>query len=235
MASDTARHYPGKDLEAMAFAVNYHQWIVDEFAPYLGDVVAEVGAGAGSVSRLLLQRRIARLVAFEPSDEMYPRLVHELAGDARAEAVHDFFTARSAPGAFDSIVYLNVLEHIDNDRVELGNAHAALKPQGHLLLFVPALAWLYSALDREIGHRRRYAKLALERLVRDCGFTIVSARYFDFAGILPWYVKFVVLRQSIGRGGVSLYDKLVVPPVRRIEAAIPPPIGKNVLLIARKA
>src|SRR5262245_3572693 len=179
MASDTARHYPGKDLEAMAFAVNYHRWIVDEFAPYLGAVVAEVGAGAGSVSKLLLQKPIARLVAFEPSSQMYPLLVQALADDERAQAVPDFFAPPIAGDRFDSSVYLNVLEHIADDRAELAKARAALEPRGHLLLFVPALAWLYSELDRQIGHQRRYSKHQVERLVRDSGFAVVASRWFD--------------------------------------------------------
>ena len=66
MATEHAPHYPGKDLEAMSFAVNYHRWILDECAPYLGGTIAEVGAGAGSVSRLLLGRGVKHLYAFEP-------------------------------------------------------------------------------------------------------------------------------------------------------------------------
>jgi SAM-dependent methyltransferase len=234
MSDDTTRHYPGKDLEAMSFAVSYHEWILDEFAPYLGSVVAEVGAGIGSVSKLLLARRIERLAAFEPSDNMYPLLEAELRHEPRAEAVHDFFSPRDARAGFDSVVYLNVLEHIRDDRAELRTALEALRPQGHLLLFVPALAWLYSDLDRRIGHVRRYAKNDLARLVTDAGFTIVKARYFDLAGVVPWYVHCVVLRNSLGSGSVALYDKLVVPAMRRVERRLPPPLGKNVLLVGRK-
>ena len=101
-------------------------------------------------------------------------------------------------------------------------------------MFVPALAWLCSDFDKQIGHLRRYTKKALSRLVRDVGFTLIKAQYFDLAGIIPWYINFVLLRNSIG-SGVSLYDKLVVPTMRLIERMIPPPIGKNVLLIGKKA
>jgi SAM-dependent methyltransferase len=235
MSNDTMPHYPGKDLEVMSFAVNYHRWIIDELEPYLGDTIAEVGAGIGSVSKLLLRKRIKRLVAFEPSHNMYPLLAGELRREERATAVNDFFSLRYAQEGFDSVVYINVLEHIQDDRTELAKALEALKPKGHVLLFVPALAWLYSDLDKQIGHFRRYTKKELSCLVRDVGFTLVKARYFDLAGIIPWYVNFVLLRNSIGSGSVSLYDKLVVPTMRLIESAVPPPIGKNVLLIGKKA
>lgn len=234
MANDTAPHYPGKDLEAMSFAVNYHRWILDECAPYLGGTIAEVGAGAGSVSRLLLGRGVKHLFAFEPSPDMFALLQQELHGEERATAVNDFFDAKDAPGRFDSVVYINVMEHIEDDRAEIATALAALKPGGHLMIFVPALAWLYSRLDKEIGHFRRYTKRGLVDAVTAAGFALVKARYFDVAGILPWYVNFVVLGNSFSSGGVSLYDKLVVPVMRRVESVVTPPIGKNVLLVARK-
>ena len=235
MSNDTMPHYPGKDLEAMSFAVNYHRWIIDEFGPYLGETVAEIGAGIGSVSKLLLGKPIKRLFAFEPSRNLYPLLAEELRQEERAKAVNDFFSPQYAQESFDSVVYINVLEHIQDDRTELANAIGVLRPNGHVLLFVPALAWLYSDFDKQMGHFRRYAKKDLSCLVRHVGFTLVKARYFDLAGVIPWYINFVLLRNSISSGSVSLYDKLVVPMIRLIESAVPPPIGKNVLLIGKKA
>jgi len=235
MPNDIAPYYPGKELEAMSFAVNYHRWIIDKFEPYLGETVAEVGAGTGSASKLLLGKRINRLFAFEPSHNMYPLLEKELRQEERAKAVNDFFGLRYAQVGFDSVVYINVLEHLQDDRAELANALEALQPKGRVLLFVPALSWLYSELDKQIGHFRRYTKKELTCLVSNVGFTLIKARYFDIAGIIPWYVNFVLLRRSIGSESVSLYDKLVVPMMRLIESTVAPPIGKNVILIGKKA
>jgi SAM-dependent methyltransferase len=230
----SAAHYPGKELEAMSFAANYHRWIVDEIAPFLGGKVAEVGAGIGSVSELLLRAPLEELHAFEPSANMYPRLAERLRAEPRATPVNDSFGAGQAGAAFDSVAYINVLEHIEDDRGELAHAHAALRAGGHLLVFVPALPWLYGELDRRVGHRRRYTKDGLVRAVESAGFAVERARYFDIAGIVPWYVSFVLLRRSMDAGSVSLYDRVVVPPMRLLESVITPPIGKNVLLIARK-
>lgn len=232
--SERPSTYPGKELEALSVAVNYHRWIVRRIEPYLGETVAEVGAGVGSVSQLLLEQDIGRLIAFEPSSNMYPFLAENLAGERRAETINDFFDARYAPGGLDSVLYINVLEHIEDDRAELRRALDALKPGGHLVIFVPALAWLYSDFDSQIGHFRRYTRSGLRKLVTDAGFVVREAGYFDIAGILPWFVYFVLLRRSINAGSVSLYDKLVVPVMRIVEGVIPPPVGKNVLLIARK-
>jgi len=234
MPSDTGAQYPGKELEAMSFALNYHRWILHEFEPYLGDTVAEVGAGVGSVSRLLLGTRIKRLVAFEPSANLFPLLEKELQDEARGHPVNDVFDRKYVAEGFDTVVYINVLEHIRDDRSELANAFETLKPGGYVLLFVPALAWLYSDFDRKIGHVRRYSKASLSTVVGDVGFAVLRARYFDLAGIVPWYVKYVLLRTSMGSASVTLYDRIVVPVIRRIEGSVTPPIGKNVLLIARK-
>lgn len=226
--------YFGKDLEAMSFAKNYHHWILAELAPYLRGAVAEVGAGVGSFSELLLTTDITRLRAFEPSGNMFPMLQQTLSADARADAVNGFFEGASHAGEFDTIVYVNVLEHIEDDAAELVGAYQALKPNGHLLIFVPALPWLYSNLDKQVGHFRRYRKKGLVELVERARLPIARVRYFDIAGIIPWYINFVLLKNSIGGGSVSLYDKLVVPPMRVIERLITPPIGKNLLLVAKK-
>lgn len=226
--------YAGTELETLAVAENYHRWIVDQFRPFLGDTVVEVGAGIGSVSKLLLESPIKRLFAFEPAQNLYPLLAKSLERDARAMAVNSKFEPSCVPEGIDSVVYLNVLEHIQDDRSELARARAALKPNGHLLVFVPALQWLYSEFDRHVGHHRRYTKKALCRLAEDLGFEIVAARYFDVVGIVPWYVGFVLLRGRPGTANVARYDRFVVPALRCLESFITPPIGKNVLLIARR-
>jgi SAM-dependent methyltransferase len=229
-----AQNYPGRELEAMSFADNYHRWIVDEVSPYLGARVAEVGAGIGSVSALLLEKPIERLEAYEPSANMFPQLAARLAGEPRARAVHGFFGVDLAPDTFDSIAYINVLEHIEDESGELRRALRKLRPGGHLLVFVPALAWLYSEFDRRIGHARRYSRGQLRDLAVGAGFEVTLVKYFDVAGVLPWLVNFVILRRGLGAGGVALYDRLVVPPMRRVERWIAPPLGKNLLMVARR-
>ena len=232
--ADKAPHYSGKELEAMSFARNYHKWILAEFLPYLGSSVAEVGAGVGSFSTLVLETNISSLVVFEPSQNMYPLLQEALGKDKRATAVNEYFGAAHQETRFDSILYVNVLEHIEDDASEIATARDSLKPNGHLLIFVPALPWLYSEFDRHVGHCRRYLKKDLVNLIQRSGLAVVKARYFDVAGIIPWYINFVVLKNAMSAGSVSLYDRVVVPAMRLIEGLVPPPLGKNVLLVARK-
>ncbi len=228
--------YEGRDLEAMSFARNYHRWIVSEFRPYLGDVVAEVGAGSGNVSQMLLAEPVRRLVAVEPSDQMYPLLAGRLAGEPRAQTEQVYFsTLRDRfRETFDSVVYVNVLEHVPDDAGELRAVWDTLKPGGHLCVFVPALSWLYSDFDASIGHFRRYHREPLRRLLREAGFEVVRLRYFDSLGILPWLVVFRLMRRRLGGGDVAAYDRWAVPVLRAVESRVPVPLGKNLLAVARK-
>lgn len=234
MTQKHMNQYFGKDLEAMSFANNYHRWLLAEFLPYIRGSVAEVGAGVGHFSSLILEANIKSLMAFEPSSNMYPLLQEALRTDKRAKAINGFFGKEEAGECFDSVLYVNVLEHIEDDASELVTVRDALSPEGHLLIFVPVLPWLYSEFDRQIGHFRRYTKKGLIDIVHEAGLSIVKERYFDVAGIIPWYINFTFMKNTISGGSVALYDRMVVPAMRVIEGLVPPPIGKNVLLVARK-
>lgn len=234
MSSTSSKQYFGKDLEAMALAKNYYDWVLSQMLPYLGKCVAEVGAGAGSFSRYLLGTPVECLHAFEPSENMYPLLAQELRCDKRAKAVHGYFEKERGTASYDSILYINVLEHIEDDARELSVAHAALTPKGSLIIFVPALEWLYSDFDKKVGHYRRYSKKDLVTLVEQAGFSVIKANYLDGLGILPWFINFVLLKRGMSHVSVTIYDKLIVPVVRMIESKLPPFVGKNILLIAQK-
>jgi hypothetical protein len=138
--------------------------------------------------------------------------------------------------AFDSVLYVNVLEHIADDELELDLAASALRPGGSLLVFGPALEALYSELDHKAGHYRRYSIGRLHRLVEASGMEIVSLRYFDLLGVLPYLVAYRWLHGSgISGSTVWLYDRLIVPVSRVIQRVLrSPPAGKNVILVALK-
>lgn len=233
--------YPGKDLEAMSFAVKYHRWMLNEFKEFVGSHIVEVGAGTGSFSEMLLGMRPETLHLVEPS-EMFDELQRKIGPNGQGTSVRlhnsifesaaSEITAERRP---DTIIYVNVLEHIEDDRHELELIRDVLADGGHALIFVPAMRALYSDFDRGIGHFRRYRKSELERKVRDSGMKVVKSRYFDLAGIAPWFIKYRLLRSNtMGGGAVAAYDKLVVPVMSRFESLVKPPIGKNVLLVAEK-
>jgi 2-polyprenyl-3-methyl-5-hydroxy-6-metoxy-1,4-benzoquinol methylase len=233
--------YVGKDLEAMSFAVNYHKWILDEFRPFLGKRVVEVGAGTGSFSELLLQENIDSFSLVEPS-EMFESLttnVSQIKNGAPVDFYNSIFSEAAAEICEkqkpDSIIYVNVLEHIENDAAELKHIYRTLDKGGRCFIFVPALMWLYGEFDRKIGHFRRYTKSEVEEKCQSAGFKVLKSKYFDFGGIAPWFVKYKVLKSdSLDSGAVTLYDKIAVPFVKGMENFVNVPLGKNVLLVAEK-
>ena len=235
MSNANNLNYFGRDLKAMSFAINYHRWIIKNFKPYLGEKIAEIGAGSGNFSVLILEEQ-KQLVAFEPSENMYPILNERLKAEKRAEIVKGFFGDNYSKfkNSFDSVMYVNVLEHIEDDEKEFSHMYDSLKPGGHALIYVPALSFLFSDFDRNLGHFRRYDKKGLMKIAKRAGFEISLAKYFDLPGILPWFVAFVLLKGTIESFQVSLYDRLVIPAVRAIESRFAPPIGKNLLLVAKK-
>lgn len=233
--------YVGKDLEAMSFAVNYHNWILEEFRPFLGKHIVEVGAGTGSFSELLLKDKPETLSLVEPS-EMFKYLEQNLSQftngtktnfyQAIFTEVCDTIAEQKKP---DSVIYVNVMEHVEDDAAELRAIYKTLENGGRCFIFVPALMALYGEFDRKIGHFRRYTKKEIEDKCAAAGFKVIKSKYFDFTGILPWYVKYKVLKSdSLESGAVTAYDKFVVPFISRFESYFNFPVGKNVLIIAEK-
>lgn len=229
--------YDRRDLEAMSTGDNYRRWILDQFKPYLGKDVVEVGAGAGDFSKLLLETGIRSLIALEPAINMEPDLRAALAPFINATVLMEKLpdTADFVDKRPDTIIYINVLEHIREDGEELHRAFQVLLPGGYMCVFVPALNWLYGTNDMAVGHYRRYEKAQLTKLVENVGFDIVKIRYLDFFGVAPWFLLFRVLKQPTVRGNqVAFYDRFCVPILRRLENSIHFPIGKNLLIVGRR-
>jgi SAM-dependent methyltransferase len=227
--------YSGNELDAMAAARNYYRWITDQFAPFLGPRVVEVGAGIGTVASLLLQRpQVRRLIAIEPAANTFPILAERFRNDPRVEVVQGVLGEVPIPEPVNTLIAVNVLEHVADDEGFLRAAREAVMPDGHLLLFVPAMPAIYGELDDAFGHFRRYTKKTLGSLVTACGWDVQRLTYANFPGVLAWLIASRMLRKrTIGRGSVRIYDRLVFPLVSRFEAKWEPVIGQSLLAIAR--
>jgi SAM-dependent methyltransferase len=228
-----------QDLERLGTAKHFFDWVLEEFHPYLQGRVLEVGAGLGTITRKLLDNypHVA-IVCLEPAgnlfDELasYAALTPRVAAYQQTLATHEFHPDER----FDAALYLNVLEHIPDDTTELRLAADVLRPGGVVLVFGPALEWLYSELDYKAGHYRRYSVRRLRDLATAAGLEVVSARYFDVLGVLPYLIVYRLLRHDDITGSTMwAYDRVAVPLSRLIQRVLPTtPIGKNVVLVARK-
>jgi SAM-dependent methyltransferase len=228
-----------EDLERLGTAAHFFDWVLEEFEPWLRGRVLEVGAGLGTISRRLLDRSDdLRVVALEPAANMFADLESVAAVSPRLEAHRCTLAELPEPidRAFDAVLYLNVLEHIADDEKELALAAEAMRPGGALLIFGPAMEQLYSELDHRAGHYRRYRLADLCARVEAAGLRVVSARYFDVLGVVPYLVVYRLLgRTTITGSTLWGYDRIVVPVSRGLQRVLRnPPVGKNVVVVAQR-
>lgn len=225
------------ELEHLATADEFFDWIVASFRGAVTGDVLEVGAGIGTVASRLLRHPVRSVTAIEPADNLYPRLA-EAAGEHGFTALRctSGDVAAEGGGPYDTVVYVNVLEHIRDDVAEVRQAHGLCRPGGRLCVFVPAVPAIYGTLDRKSGHYRRYRRDELVRNVTAGGFRVDDVRYFDVAGLVPYWLAYRVIGlQSLGGASTSLFAKVLVPISRALQAVLRrPPIGKNLILTATR-
>lgn len=228
--------YSGTELDAMAEARNYCRWILGFFAPYLGKRVVEIGAGTGTFSQLLLSVGSAsELVLFEPGVNLFSLLEPKFRDEPRVRLQFGPFDPSVLHEPVDSVVMVNVLEHVQDDDALLLQIRESLRPGGCLLLFVPALQWNYGSLDKAFEHHRRYSKIALNKKLQNAGFHVERARYVNFLGVTSWFFAGRVLRQKTLRPRqVRWYDRWVIPWSFKLEEIWEPPIGQSLIAVAVK-
>jgi len=228
--------YTLRDQERMRLARNYFQWQASMVEPYIGRRVLEVGCGLGNFTRYLLNRELVVGIDVEPEcvdswKASFPGATN-LAGFALDVADNAFLDLKKyAP---DSVVCLNVLEHIKDDGRALEHMYAVLPPGGRALLIVPAFESLYGPIDWSLGHFRRYSKEQFRRLCESIGFRPVI-RYFNMAGWLGWWLNARVFKKTEQSASqIRLFDAVVVPLMSRLEAVAPPPFGQSLFAVLEK-
>jgi SAM-dependent methyltransferase len=222
-------------LERIATASRYNQWMFDRLRPWVGRRVLEIGAGIGNMSAFLVDRERVVLTDTEP---YYLSRLRERFADRREVAVAELrlptVDPRLTAERFDTVIGLNVLEHIEDDAATLRALHGLLGPGGRLVLLVPSLRALYGTLDAALGHFRRYAPAELSGKLLAAGFRVRHLEYFNLAGIVGWWLMGRVLRRRvIPAGALRCYEALV--PVFRLERLLPWRIGQSLIAIAEPA
>ena len=221
-------------------APNYQRWVTQLCLPYIGDHVLEIGAGYGAVTRFLSEG-VADYVATDTSAECLAALESRFRDSPNVTVRKLDLLADQPDGDFDSIILINVLEHMLDDSGVLRSLGSHLAADGRLIVYVPALNSLYGDWDDRIGHFRRYSKGQLERVMHAAGLAVVESRYVNLVAIPAWFAfsrlgirkKQGAREAGIGRE-LQVWDRIAVPMTRWMETRLRPPIGLNVLGVASK-
>lgn len=219
------------------------QVLIRILQPWLGGRVLEVGAGVGRITSELSQH-CNEVVALEPSPDLFDELCTQvkplpnvrLHRQTLAEYMSSTSLGSPDPNdqKFDTVAYINVLEHIADDTDELSRARVFLRPGGRVLIVVPAHQWLYSKVDHLTGHFRRYSKQSLRTTIESSGLRTVAMRFFDSAGLIPYLVIYRWLKSTATDGKSAIIYSRVILPVsytfyRLSRGRL---IGKNLVAVA---
>ena len=236
--TQTQERYAADDLEIMQAAQRYGAHLFNLLRPYVGRRVLEVGSGIGTMSRPLADAA-EMVIGIEPNVNCATRAHDAMRGHPRFSLrechLEECDPAELRSQRFDTVVCVNVLEHIADDVEALRTFKDILVPGGRVLIFVPAVQAAYGPLDAELGHHRRYSKATLGNVFTDAGLEVTGLRYTNPIGLVAWmYNSHVRKARTHSLTQVRLFDALVAPWALPIERVLAPPIGLSLVAVGRK-
>ncbi|MCI0336509.1 MAG: class I SAM-dependent methyltransferase [Acidobacteria bacterium] len=223
-------------LNQLADLDRYNYWVYEQIANALGNRILEVGSGTGNITQFLCTNdcEVTATDIVPSYRSELQRLFSEMPNvrignfDLTAKAPEEFLKR-----SFDTVVCLNVLEHIEDDLFALGQMRDVLKTGGKLALLVPAHRILYGEFDRAVGHFRRYERRELKSKLKQSGFVVRKMKFFSLVAALPWLINGRLLKRDyLPSGQANLADRLV--PLLKLERLIGPPFGLSLIAIAEK-
>lgn len=226
--------YQGSELECFAGAVNWKAYFASKISPYIGNAVLEVGAGIGSTTEILCQGDTGSWTCLEPDPKLAGRIEAKI-GDGTIEpkcrVVEGVVANLAAVDVFDSIIYIDVLEHIENDYKELERVSGHLITGGHLVVLSPAYSWLFSDFDSAVGHYRRYSAATLKSLTPP-GMTWTRCFYLDSVGLLASAANRIWLKSSTpSERQIKFWDRTMVPLSKYFDRLICYGFGRSIVCV----
>ena len=243
MITDKDFSFPATDeegeatLEAIAGAPRFNEWMYQTISKNLKGRILEIGSGIGNISAFFL--RDQRKIYLSDIREVYCEKLEEqftgsdsLEGVSGLDLVDPDFETKYAEHleSFDSIFALNVVEHIKDDQLAIDNCKRLLRPDGRLLILVPAYQFLYNHFDEALEHYRRYNKDSLKALFDNAGLKVTRSQYFNAVGMLGWFVTGRLMKRRVIPGGqMKLYNQLV-PIIKKVDQVLMNRTGLSVIV-----
>jgi SAM-dependent methyltransferase len=228
------RLYMGGELDLFFLARNWKRYIKAEIGKYLVGDVLEVGAGIGGTTAALHEGTAQCWVCLEPDVRNASRLKAFIGKRPSPTAMHVIIgSLRSLVKrpSFDCVLYVDVLEHIEDDHLQINTAARLVRDGGHIVVLCPAHQWLFSEFDKAIGHQRRYNKQHLRSLMPS-GWVEKKLVYLDSVGVLLSLGNVLALQQPMpSRLQITIWDRFCVPLSRLTDRILSGTCGKSVLAV----
>ena len=230
-------------LQTIAAADNFNRWMFETIRPFFHPgKVLEVGSGIGNISQFCLDAGYDTCLTdirenycgyLEKNFTDHPRLLDI----EQLDLVDPQFEQRYVHhlGEYDTLFALNVIEHIEDDRLALTNCEKLLRKGGRMIILVPAYQWLYNQFDENLYHFRRYTRSTMGAVFEDNNIPILKKFHFNAMGILGWYVSGKLMgKETIPSGQMGLYNKLV-PAFKLLDKVLLNQVGLSVIVVGEKA
>lgn len=214
----------------------YIAWQFEQFRPYVGRRVADVGCGLGNFTHLLLDRKL--VLGVDRDLELLEELRREHPSSVVQTLSLDILAHDLAPALrerkVDTILCVNVLEHLADDRAATRNLLDGLPNGGYLCILVPAIPFLFGTLDTLDGHYRRYTRKTLHRALDHPDACLRTLYYFNLVGAFGWFLKGRILRQSTHADSNYTLMNRLLPVMRVVEHNIHPPFGMSLVAVIER-
>ncbi len=225
--------YVGSELDLFAGVHHWKSYWADQIRPFLAGDVLEVGAGIGSNAGYLRHAGTGRHVCLEPDSKLAAK-IREGHQAFPCDVVCGTLRSLREEPSFETIVYVDVLEHVEDDRAELVHASRLLKPGGRVIVVAPAHDWLFTPFDAAIGHYRRYDRRMI-RAISPAELELEVCRYLDAIGMILSGANRLLLRQSLPTARqLRFWDSVIVPLSRGLDPVLFHAFGKSILAVWRK-
>ena len=225
-------NYDGWELPLFDLSKNFRKYQFDLIKEFVSGNVAEIGPGNGIILELYLDL-CDKLDLFEPDKNLYSKLNDKFSNYKKVNVINDELNISS--NIYDVILYLDVLEHIEDYEKEILKAHNALKKGGYLLINVPAFQFLYSDFDKDVGHFRRYSKKDITNLCSNYNLEINKLKYYDSIGFFLSFLS-KMTRSNYKKNfekKIKIWDSLI-PFSRILDKIFISYFGKSLLIVIKK-
>ena len=223
--------YSGKELQVFKNATNWKKYYSKKLKPFIKGTVLEVGAGLGETTPFLLNENVKEWTSLEPDETLYETLKAKNSGTIIQGSIQNLAISQT----FDTILYIDVLEHIENDIAEIEVATKHLNKGGCLIILSPSYNFLMSEFDREIGHFRRYSRKGLLKVVNNSSLKLLKIFHLETAGVLLLLINKYILRKKYPtRGNIKFWDKYFIPISKLTDKLLNYSTGKTIIGIWQK-